>query len=183
MRNKKGLSTVVTTLIILVVAILLANVVVFYAINITTTRVQEENLQIYRQHIWQNGINYSEAAFQIINTGGRDVVVNKISVRGQECAWGTVYYNKTANNISGDLSFIVPTTNGTLLGKSVTVDSGNYSLVRDANNLILKSGWSAIVYVTNPGTISVNDIGTSVGFTVFTANAEYYKEANVGASS
>jgi hypothetical protein len=39
-----------------------------------------------------------------------------------------------------------------------------------------------IVYITNPDSISVNDIGITVGFTVFTANAQYYKETNVGAS-
>jgi hypothetical protein len=40
-----------------------------------------------------------------------------------------------------------------------------------------------IVYVTNPDHVSVSDIGVTVGITVFTANAQYYKEANVEASS
>ena len=97
LKSKKALSTVVTTLIILVVSVLLATVVTFYAINVTSTRVQEENLQIYKQHIWLNGSNFAEAAFLIANTGGRDVVIDKISVRGQECLWTTIYFNKTGN--------------------------------------------------------------------------------------
>jgi hypothetical protein len=38
-----------------------------------------------------------------------------------------------------------------------------------------------IVYIANPDHISVNDIGVSIGVTVFTSNAEYYKETNVQA--
>ena len=182
LKNRKGLSTVVTTLIILVVSVLLATVVTFYAINVTTTRVQEESLQVYKQHIWHNGTTYAEAAFLLINTGGRDVVLDKISVRGQECAWNTIYYNKTTNAISPDLTYLTPNSNGTLLGKSVTLGSITYSLVQASDDLILKSGWSLIVYITNPDSVSVNDIGVTIGFTVFTANAQYYKECNVGAS-
>jgi hypothetical protein len=180
--GRKGLSTVVTTLIILVVAVLLASIVTFYAINVVTTRVQEESLQIFKQHLWHNGTTYAEGAFLIINTGGRDVVIDKISVRGQESAWTTVYYNKTTNTISNDMYYIIPNLNGTLLGQSVTLGGTSYSLVQASNDLILRSGWSMIVYATNPDSISVNDIGVTVGFTVFTANAQYYKECNVGAS-
>ncbi|MEM2916794.1 MAG: hypothetical protein QXN63_00350 [Candidatus Bathyarchaeia archaeon] len=181
--NSRGLSTAVTTLIILVVSVLLATVVTFYAINVTTTRVQEESLQIYKQHIWHNGTTFSEAAFLIINTGGRDIVIDKISVRGQECAWSSVYYNKTTNAISPDLPYVTPNVDGTLNGKDVTLGTTTYALVQASDDLILKSGWSMIVYVTNPDSISVSDIGVTVGFTVFTANAQYYKETNVSASS
>ena len=70
LKSKKGLSTVVTTLIILVVSVLLATVVTFYAINVTTTRVQEESIQITKLHLWHNGTTFSEAAFLVVNTGG-----------------------------------------------------------------------------------------------------------------
>ena len=43
MKNRLALSTVVTTLIILVVSVLLAGVVTYFAINVTSTRVQEES--------------------------------------------------------------------------------------------------------------------------------------------
>lgn len=182
-RSKKGLSTVVTTLIILVVAVLLASVVTFYAINVVTTRVQEESLQIYKQHIWHNGTTFAEAVFLLINTGGRDVVLDKISVRGQESPWANVYYNKTTNSISPDLYYIAPNSNGTLLGKTVTLGARNYTLTQASDDLILRSGWSMIVYVTNPDSISVSDIGVTVGFAVFTANAQWNKETNVGAAA
>ncbi|MCW3981143.1 MAG: hypothetical protein NWF11_06670 [Candidatus Bathyarchaeota archaeon] len=183
LKGEKGLSTVVTTLIILVVSVLLATVVTFYAINVTSTRVQEESLQISKQHIWHNGTNFAEATLLIINTGGRDLVLDKISVRGQECEWSTIYYNKTTDALTSDLSYINPNSNGTLLGKSVTSGLVTYDLARASDDLILKSGSSMIVYITDPDTISVNDIGTTVGLTAFTSNAQYYKESNVGASA
>ena len=38
-----------------------------------------------------------------------------------------------------------------------------------------------IVFIADPDHISVSDIGVTVGVNVFTANAQYYKEANVQA--
>jgi len=187
LKNKKGLSTVVTTLIILVVSVLLATVVTFYAINVTTTRVQEESIQVKKLHFWHNGTTFSEAAFLIVNTGGRDLVLDKICVRGQESEWDTIYYNKTQNAISPDLTFLAPNPNGTLLGKSVQPGGTgtSYPLARGVagEDMILRSSWSMIVYVTNPDSLSVSDIGVTVGVTIFTANAQYYKEANVQASA
>ncbi len=52
MKNRLALSTVVTTLIILVVSVLLAGVVTYFAINVTSTRVQEEALSVSHEHIW-----------------------------------------------------------------------------------------------------------------------------------
>src|SRR3990170_1233788 len=97
LRNKKGLSVVVTTLIILVVSVLLATVVTFYAINVTTTRVQEESLFLSKQHAWYNTTTgWAEAAIVIVNTGGKDIVLDKISVRGQDSPWNDVYYWRTS---------------------------------------------------------------------------------------
>ncbi|MCJ7470970.1 hypothetical protein MUO74_10870, partial [Candidatus Bathyarchaeota archaeon] len=77
-RNRKALSTVVTTLIILVVSVLLATVVTFYAINVTTTRVQEESLFLTKQHVWYNTSgSWAQTAIVIVNTGGRDAVIDK----------------------------------------------------------------------------------------------------------
>ncbi|MEM2688407.1 MAG: hypothetical protein QXR01_00960 [Candidatus Bathyarchaeia archaeon] len=173
------MSTVVTTLIILVVSVLLATVVTFYAINVTTTRVQEESLLVTKLHIWHNGTSFSEAAFLIVNTGGRDVVIDKITVRGQEVPWENVYYNKTTDTISVDLDYIEPNDDGTLNG----AEWNGYSLTQAESDLLLKSGVTMIVYIVNPDHISVNDIGVTIGVTVFTSNAQYYKETNVEAAS
>ena len=182
LKSKKGLSTVVTTLIILVVSVLLASVVTFYAINVTTTRVQEESIQMYKLHTWHNGSNFAETAFLVINTGGRDIVLDKITVRGQEIAWTDVFYNKTTDTINSDLPWVAYA--NLTAGDTVTVGSTTYEFAAGAiaQDLILQSGDSMIVYIRNPDHISVTDIGVTVGVTIFTANAQYYKECNVGAS-
>jgi hypothetical protein len=84
LKNRGALSTVVTTLIILVVSVLLAGVVTYFAINVVSTRVQEESLNLQYQHVWFSATDQmAEAAVMITNTGGRDVVLQTVAVRGQ----------------------------------------------------------------------------------------------------
>ena len=168
LKNRKGLSTVVTTLIILVVSVLLATVVTFYAINMTTTRVQEENLKVTKGHIWANS-TVAQAAFVLVNIGGRDTLIDKIQVRGQDMTWTayTIHYNRTLTAPNTDLSYLT--------------DFTGYSTATD--DLSLKSGESLVIYIESPGTISVEDIGTTCSMTVFTASAQYKVEVNVESAS
>ena len=46
LKNRYALATVITTLIILVVSILLAGVLTYFAINVVSTRVQQESVSI-----------------------------------------------------------------------------------------------------------------------------------------
>jgi hypothetical protein len=176
-RNRLALSTVVTTLIILVVSVLLAGVVSYFAINVTSTRVQEEAVHLSKQHVWHDGNETSQAAFLMINTGGRDLVIDKISVRGQESDWTNVYYAETTSSISDDLTY-----NETLAdGGNITIGT-EFTFTQASDDVTLRSGYSIIVYVDSPDSISVNDIGLTVGMTVHTSQAMYYKECNVQAT-
>ena len=168
-KNKKGLSTVVTTLIILVVSVLLATVVTYYAINITSTRVEEESLSIRKAHVWVSTAGTTadaQAALVIINTGGRDVVIDKITVRGQEINWTNVYYQISSTAPTSDLTY---------------QNESTISYTQASDDLVLPSGQSMIIYITDPGSISLQDVGTTVSIVVFTAQAQYYKECNVEA--
>ena len=182
LRNKKGLSVVVTTLIILVVSVLLATIVTFYAINVTTTRVQEEALHLSKQHVWFNTTgSWAQAAIVIVNTGGKDVVLDKISVRGQECPWGSVYYWRNDSvTVSDDLEVTPTNITGTTFG--ITVQGATRTFQQGTNDLTVKSGWTIVIYVMNPDSIALNDVGLTVGITAFTSNAQYYKETNVEAA-
>jgi hypothetical protein len=181
-RNKKGLSVVVTTLIILVVSVLLATVVTLYAVNVTTTRVQEESLFLTKQHVWYNTTgSWAQAAIVIVNTGGRDAVLDKISVRGQECPWTNTYYWRTNNvTVSDDLTVTPASITGTTF--DITVQGGVRTFSQADNDLTLKSGYTIVIYIMNPDSIALNDVGLTVGMTVFTANAQHYREANVEAA-
>lgn len=179
-KSRLALSTVVTTLIVLVVAVLLAGVVVYLAINVTSTRVQQESLALAKQHVWFDySTGKAQAAIMVINAGGRDVVVDKLTVRGQVCDWSKVFYNVTGESISSDLVF-----NSTLTdGGTISVNGSNHVFKQATNDLIVKSGKTLIIYIYNPDSISVNDVGLTVSINIFTSQAMYYKEANVQGTS
>jgi len=184
LKNKKALSTVVTTLIILVVSVLLATVVTFYAINVTTTRVQEENLFLTKQHVWYNTTgSWAEAAIVVVNTGGRDVVLDKVTIRGQDAAWSNVYYWRTNTvTISSDLNVTATELNGTTFSMSSTFTYTTDAFEQGTDDVTIKSGYTMVIYVKDPGSIALNDVGIPVGITIFTSNAQYYRECNVQAA-
>jgi len=183
--NVKALSVVVTTLIILVVSVLLATVVVYYAVNVTSTRVQEESLYISKVHVWVNATHgWSQAALMIINVGGRDVLLDKIVVRGQECSWNNIYYWVSSNiTVSADLNFTRTQLSGSTvnLKNSSVFTYGDGIFTQASGDLALKAGYTMVIYIMNPDSISIKDVGVTVGVTVFTANAQYYKECNIEA--
>jgi hypothetical protein len=181
-KNKKALSTVVTTLIILTVSVLLATVVTFYAINVTTTRVQEENLYLTKQHVWYNTTGgWAEAAIVIVNTGGKDVVIDKLTVRGQEVNWTTAYFWRT-NTVTVTNDLQVTPLKPTSASYNITVQGASRTFDQAADDITLKSGYTMVMYVVNPGSVALNDVGTPVGIAIFSANAQYYKESNVQAA-
>jgi hypothetical protein len=166
MKNRLALSTVVTTLIILVVSVLLAGVVTYFAINVTSTRVQEEALTLSYQHIWVDGAGDAVGAIMITNTGGRDVVISKITVRGQEC---TTIFADPAQSPTADIAYA----NATSIAAPYVAVTGS---------IVLPSGSTVGVYAASPDSVGINDIGLTVAFTVFTSQAMYYKETNVQAA-
>jgi hypothetical protein len=186
LKNRLALSTVVTTLIILVISVLLAGVVSYFAINVTSTRVQEESVHITKQHVWHNGATRALASLMIINTGGRDLVIDKISVRGQECDWNSsindkfVTFVRTTNTISDDMEYI-DYFNRNETATMLNIDNTDYNFTVATDDLILKSGYTLLIYIENPDSISINDIGLTVSIEIFTAQAMYYREANVQA--
>ncbi|MCX8150823.1 MAG: hypothetical protein N3D85_04920 [Candidatus Bathyarchaeota archaeon] len=194
LKNRYALSTVVTTLIILVISVLLASVVTYFAINVVSTRVQEESLHLTKQHIWHNpeaepgDPDYSIASLMVINTGGRDIVIDKLAVRGQEAPWNDgagkfVLYTITTDPIASDLYFVdsFVRENPTANDNKVIFGETEYQLTVATNDLVLPSGCTMILYIVNPDSITINDIGLTVSITLYTAQAMYYREANVQA--
>ena len=174
-KRNKGLSVVVTTLILLVVAVLLATVVTYYATNITMTRTQMEEVRICKEHVWVNSTG-PVAGFMLQNLGGRDILVDKFSVRSVECHWSTIWYYRipTGQTVVGDLNMTSPSRfNDTL----VEIDGHNYT--QAVSDIPLISGGELLVYVKGPQNIQQDDIGTAVSISVATNNAQYITECIV----
>jgi hypothetical protein len=182
LKNRLALSTVVTTLIILVVSVLLAGVVTYFAINVTSTRVEEESLSLTKQHVWVEQDGTAIAAIMVTSTGGRDLVLSKIAVRGQPVDMATQVWYAVAVS-SDDLTVDLNYTAGATI--SATAVFGNISDTPQkptGNALVLPSGATMAIYITTPDSVTTNDIGLTIGMTVFTSQAMYYKEANVEAA-
>jgi hypothetical protein len=176
-----ALSTVVTTLIILVVSVLLAGVVSYFAINVTSTRVQEESLQLTSQHIWVDSSGAVQGAIMITNTGGRDVVISKIAVRGQASPWANVFYLMAAKTDAGLTKDLPHLATAELKDTGEPGADFGTNLASTTGNLVLPSGSTIVIYIDSPDSVTINDIGLTVAFTVFTSQAMYYKETNVNA--
>jgi len=172
--KKKGLSEVVSTLILLVVAVLLAGVVAYYATNITTTRTETEALQFATAHVWVNSSG-AIAAFKLQNLGGRDILIDKFTVRGVASDWTDVFVYRVPSGTSITDDLIVA--NYTALVDGVTIDSRDYNV--SSSDIPLMSGGELLVYLKDPDNIQMDDIGTTVSMSIHTNNAQYITEVNV----
>ena len=179
--GNRGLSQVVTTLILLVVSVLLAGIVTYYATNITMTRTEQENVDISKSHVWVNSTGGAEAGFVVQCLGGRDVLIDKITVRSVESGWSDVYIWRAGSTaISDDLSYAQPA--GADFDDdsfNVTIQGSARYMVEPLNDVDLASGQTIVFYVLNPDNIGLDDVGTTVSITVFTVNGQYIEEVNV----
>ena len=173
--RRRALAQVVSTLILLVVSILISGVAVYYSVNIISTRIQTEDARLSKQHVWVNSTG-AVAALKVQNLGGRDILIDKIEVRGVEATWSSVYYYRvpSGTSIAGDLNV---TSYSNLSGASVSIDSKTYT--QASSDMPLISGGELFVYIKGPGNVDVNDIGTTVSFSVFTGLTQYITECNV----
>ncbi len=173
--RKRGLSAVVSTLILLVVTILLTGVVTYYATNVTTVRTETEEVQISKAHIWVNTTG-AVGTFKIQNLGGKDILFDKIHIRGVEEPWTDVYFYRVPSGevINGDMN---RTTYEDLDTALETIDGKVYN--RSTADIPLISGGEILIYIKGPDNVQMDDIGTTVSISIFTANAQYITECNV----
>ena len=175
MKTRKGLSTVVTTLIILVVGVLLASVVTYYATNVTMTRTETEDVRFSKKHVWVNDTG-AVAAFKLQNLGGRDILLDKVVVRGVESHWSNIWLYRvpSGTSIEADLNI---TSYAALTGTPIDITGINFT--QATSDIPLISGGEVFIYVKGPGNVQMDDIGTTVSFGVYTSNAQYMTECNV----
>lgn len=185
--NRKGLSQVITTLMILVVAILLAGAVTYYATNVTMIRTIQEEVRIRKPNVWVQEGDNAYAALMVQNLGGRDVLIDKITIRGVECPWSdpsavVKYYrvNHTSEDVSGDFELKL---NGTdVFAQIGNVPEFNSSWTSSTSDMPLKSGGSMLFFIKDPTNIALQDVGTTISITVFTSNAQWIVETVVRAA-
>jgi len=182
LRSKRALGTPVANLIILVAAVLLATVVVVFAVNLTASEVQKEKVFITTTHIWYVSGDESVAAIGISNIGPTDIVLTQINVNGLQCQWdGTtnyVVYCENDGSFPGDLPSVQTISN--TQNTTITIGGQPYDFAPASIGLTVKSGWSIAFYVVlPPNLISIDNLSTPVLITINTSQAAYFTETIV----
>jgi len=171
LRNRRALSQPVTTMILLVIPVMLTSGVVMYAYQIIGNQVEMELLTISNQYIWVYDDGSSFAAIQIDNIGGKDVLIDKILVRGVEVPWSTVYYYRTTLIVTDVLN--CPNSSGNDWSRFEYTPGNMSEFTQATGDLSLPSGYTFIIYIEQPDNIRLGDIGASVSISVITKNARY----------
>ena len=174
MQRRKGLNQVISTLILLVVTMLIALIVTYYSTNVTTSRTQVEDIAFSKLHVWINSTG-AVAAFKLQNLGGRDILIDKFTVRGVEESWSDIYYYRVPyrTSIDGDMNV---TSYSYLSGASVTIDSKVFN--QSTADISLISGGELLVYIKGPDNVQMADLGKAISITALTNNAQYITECN-----
>ena len=114
-RNRKAISAVLTTLIILVASVVLGTGVVLYGTSLFQTGAQSSGVTAQGTQMWVNattGVSptYVWGAAEIRNSGDKILSVDQISVRGSQIPFASWYYDSnptqvTVANFQAQLNF------------------------------------------------------------------------------
>lgn len=114
-KNRKALSAVLTTLIILVASVVLGTGVVLFGTSLFQTNAQSSGLSVQGVHVWVNATKgmtttYAWGAAEIRNSGDKILSVDQINVRGTQIPFADWYVDSnpadvTAANFQSQLNY------------------------------------------------------------------------------
>ncbi|HZS74867.1 MAG TPA: hypothetical protein VFA69_10245 [Candidatus Nitrosotalea sp.] len=123
-KNRKAISAVLTTLIILVASVVLGTGVVLYGTSLFQTGAQSSGISAQGVHVWLNATNgkptYTWGAAEIRNSGDKILSVDQINVRGNQVPFANWYYDNsparvTSANYQSQLVYATTGVNGIML--------------------------------------------------------------------
>lgn len=123
-KNRKAISAVLTTLIILVASVVLGTGVVLYGTSLFQTGSQSSGISAQGVHVWLNATSgkptYTWGAAEIRNSGDKILSVDQINVRGTQIPFANWYYDNsptrvTAANFQSQLIYTTTGVNGIML--------------------------------------------------------------------
>jgi hypothetical protein len=197
-KNRKAISAVLTTLIILVASVVLGTGVVLYGTSLFQTGAQSSGVSAQGAHVWVNSTStptYVWGAAQIRNSGDKILSVDQINVRGTQVPYGNWYYDSnpsrvTAANFQSQLNYTNTTTpnglmksyvgtgvNNCAAGTSFAINEfGNgvnptLCFVQATGPISLKPGSTAVVYFQVPsGILTTVDAGSQSSVAIYAGN-------------
>jgi len=201
-RQKKGISTVITTLIIVVASVVLGTAVTLFATGLFSTGSQQTSITTSQVNLWYNGTTTDQTvgAAVVRNGGDKVAAISSITVSGTNIPFSNWFYNSTgatAKNIQKQLTYIncgyatLPTcasrgsgiataSSGLSAGRTWTVwDLDNDNTGAASEDLLAAGGGSALVQATGP--ISLNPGSATIVY--FVVPTGTLKSVDVGTTA
>ena len=166
--RKRGLTQSVTLMILLVLSIVLASGTVgLYTLSTTTSAMKMEHLVIRSARIWADSSG-SQVALHVENIGGRDALITSIEVGFVEEGWDSVFYT------AGEGGIMEPAEGLNITGAfNHTVSGLEYSFEPATGSIMIPVSGSVLIYVDNPETVDIQDLGMVVEVIVYTSTLPY----------
>jgi len=163
-KKRKGIGTVIATLIILIASVILGAGVIFFGGSTFQGNAESEAIRVSNAHIWVSANGTSTAAFAVQNTGGKQVSLSTISIRGISVPLSNVYFNTadaTATNIQTEF-----TADYTETSVNVNGVAGEETFTPATGPVSLNQGEVVIIYLDEPANIGAIDAGLSLTLNV-----------------
>ena len=185
-KQKKGISVVLTTLIIVVASVVLGTAVTLFGTSLFQTGAQQQGMTISNAHIWQglNGTDTTvEGAVVVRNSGDKLIAVDGIELRGASVVftnWFATAIAETTPSVQQlQLAYCMPLTGARDLDNADGATVGDCTatgadvatgLVRQTSPVSLEPGKAVIIYfiiprsndlVANNEAITSSDVGAS----------------------
>lgn len=140
---------------------------------------QDEEMKIKSSAIWiQSDWQYSQGAILIANEGNVAAKLREITVRGIECSWTDVYYWKgNIGTVTGELDPSANELSGSLV--AIAVDGKEQTFQQATSEITLDAYQTMVLYIKNPGNITLQDVPSKVTIAVFTEREMYSQETGV----
>ena len=103
LKKRKGISTVLTTVIILVASVVLGSGVVLYGTSLFQTGAQQDSIAVSGIQVWVNATDTTGDAWGaagVRNTGEKILSVDTIQVRGTTVPLSNWYFDKDQTRVS-----------------------------------------------------------------------------------
>ena len=177
-KNRKAISAVLTTLIILVASVVLGAGVVLYGTSLFQTGAQSSGVTAQGAHVWLNStsattvdkVTWTWGAAEIRNSGDKILSVDQINVRGTQVPYANWYFDSnparvTAANFQSQLNYTNTSTPGGIMrsyvgsGSLANCAGTGYSFaINEFGNAVNPT----MCFVQASGPISLKPGGTAV---------------------
>lgn len=196
LKTKRGISTVLTTIIILVASVVLGSGVVVYGTSLFQGGTQQESIAVQGVKLWVDPATSNQTtwgAAAVRNSGDKIVSVDKIQIRGTDVSFSNWYAETNQARVTtknfqaafvhtkayqpGTQLLVNSDPSGTCTGVTGTVmaidqdGSGGepaLCLIKQTGPITMNPGAKTIVYFQVPnGVLSALDAGSATSLNIF----------------